>query len=164
MRFSYRKQNQINVDNTHNYYENQTTISNLTFTIKYVLICVRKPNIVIVFMDNFGWVEPRFNGRGITRGAETPRMDKMADEGMHFTNFNVEAQCTPSRPALMTGRYSVRSGNGKVPLGEGVYGLVQWEVTIAEILSDNGYATDMFGKWHLGHTEGRFPTDQGFYE
>ena len=123
-----------------------------------------KPNVVIVFMDNFGWGEPGFNGGGITRGAATPRMDKLANEGMRFTNFNVEVQCTPSRSALMTGRYAVRSGNGTVPLGEGVYGLVQWEVTMAEMLSKNGYKTGMFGKWHLGRTKGRFPTDQGFDE
>ena len=123
-----------------------------------------KPNVVIVFMDNFGWGEPGFNGGGITRGAETPQMDKLADEGLRLTNFNVEVQCTPSRSALMTGRYAVRSGNGTVPLGEGVYGLVQWEMTMAEMLSKNGYATGMFGKWHLGRTEGRFPTDQGFDE
>ena len=129
-----------------------------------VSIAQDKPNIVIVFMDNFGWGEPGFNGGGITRGAPTPRMDKLADEGFRFTNFNVEVQCTPSRSALMTGRYAIRSGNGTVPLGEGVYGLVQWEITMAEMLSANGYNTGMFGKWHLGRTEGRFPTDQGFDE
>jgi arylsulfatase len=64
----------------------------------------------------------------------------------------------------MTGRYAVRGGNGTIPLGGGVYGLVQWEITMAEMLADAGYATGMFGKWHLGHTEGRFPTDQGFDE
>ncbi len=123
-----------------------------------------KPNVVIVFMDNFGWGEPGFNGGGIVRGAHTPQMDKLADDGFRFTNFNVEVQCTPSRSALMTGRYAIRSGNGTVPLGEGIYGLVQWEITMAEMLSNNGYATAMFGKWHLGRTEGRFPTDQGFDE
>jgi arylsulfatase len=124
----------------------------------------QKPNIVLVFMDNFGWGEPGFNGGGIIRGAPTPRIDKLAAEGLRLTNFNVEAQCTPSRSAIMSGRYAVRSGNGKIPLGGGVYGLVQWEVTMAEMLSEAGYATGMFGKWHLGHTEGRFPTDQGFDE
>jgi arylsulfatase A-like enzyme len=123
-----------------------------------------KPNVVIVFMDNFGWGEPGFNGGGITRGAETPQMDKLADEGMRLTNFNVEVQCTPSRSALITGRYAIRSGNGTVPMGEGTYGLVQWEITMAEMLSKNGYVTGMFGKWHLGRTDGRFPTDQGFDE
>jgi arylsulfatase len=123
-----------------------------------------KPNIVLVFMDNFGWGEPGFNGGGIIRGAATPRLDKLAAEGLRLTNFNVEAQCTPSRSALMTGRYAIRSGNGTAPLGGGVHGLVQWEVTMAEMLSEVGYATGMFGKWHLGRTEGRFPTDQGFDE
>ena len=123
-----------------------------------------QPNIVLVFMDNFGWGEPGFNGGGIVRGAATPRLDRLADEGLRLTNFNVEVQCTPSRSALMTGRYAIRSGNGTVPMGEGIYGLVQWEVTLAEMLADAGYATAMFGKWHLGRTEGRFPTDQGFDE
>ncbi len=123
-----------------------------------------QPNIVLVFMDNFGWGEPGFNGGGIIRGAATPRLDKLADEGLCLKNFNVEVQCTPSRSALMTGRYAIRSGNGVVPLGEGVYGLVQWEVTLAEMLSQAGYATGMYGKWHLGRTKGRFPTDQGFDE
>ncbi|MCP4769640.1 MAG: arylsulfatase [Gammaproteobacteria bacterium] len=123
-----------------------------------------KPNILLVFMDNFGWGEPGFNGGGIIRGAATPRLDQLASEGLRMTNFNVEVQCTPSRSALMTGRYAIRSGNGAVPLGEGIYGLVQWEVTMAEMLSEAGYATGMYGKWHLGRTKGRFPTDQGFDE
>ncbi len=124
----------------------------------------KKPNIVLVFLDNFGWGEPGFNGGGIIRGAETLRMDTLASEGLRLTNFNVESQCTPSRSAIMTGRYAIRSGCGKAPQGGGVYGLVQWEVTMAEMLSDAGYATGMFGKWHLGRTPGRFPTDQGFDE
>jgi arylsulfatase len=133
-----------------------------TLLITAGLSAQEKPNIVIVFMDNFGWGEPGFNGGGITRGAATPRLDQLAAEGLRLTNFNVEVQCTPSRSALMTGRYAIRSGNATVPMGEGVYGLVQWEVTMAEMLSEVGYTTGMFGKWHLGRTNGRFPTDQGF--
>ena len=64
----------------------------------------------------------------------------------------------------MTGRYAIRTGNATVPITTGMYGLTQWEITMAEMLSDEGYATGMFGKWHLGHTAGRFPTDQGFDE
>ena len=123
-----------------------------------------KPNIVLVLMDNLGWGEPGVYGGGILRGTPTPRIDKLAAEGMRLLNYNVEAQCTPSRAALMTGRYAVRTGNGSVPIDTPVYGLVQWEITMPEMLSDAGYATGMFGKWHLGHTEGRFPTDQGFDE
>ena len=123
-----------------------------------------KPNIVCILMDNLGWGEPGVYGGGILRGAPTPRIDQLAAEGMRLLNFNVEAQCTPSRAALMTGRYAIRTGNGSVPIDTPVYGLVQWEITVAEMLSDAGYATGAFGKWHLGHTEGRFPTDQGFDE
>ena len=95
-----------------------------------------KPNIVLVFMDNFGWGEPGFNGGGIIRGAPTPRLDELASEGLRLTNFNVESQCTPSRSAIMSGRYAIRSGNATIPLGGGIYGLVQWEVTMAEMLAD----------------------------
>jgi len=123
-----------------------------------------KPNIVLVFMDNFGWGELGCYGGGILRGAPTPRIDKLASEGMRLLNFNVEAQCTPSRAAILTGRYAFRTGNGSVPLGAGIYGLTQWEYTMAEMLSDAGYVTGMFGKWHLGDSEGRMPTDQGFDE
>ena len=147
-------------------------MKSLRYALSVLILCLTgplasaqdKPNILLVFMDNFGWGEPGFNGGGIVRGAPTPRLDEIADEGLRLTNFNVEVQCTPSRSALMTGRYAIRSGNATVPLGEGVYGLVQWEVTMAEMLSEAGYATGMFGKWHLGRTEGRFPTDQGFDE
>lgn len=123
-----------------------------------------KPNIVLVVMDNLGYGELGVYGGGILRGAPTPRIDKLASEGMRLLNFNVEAQCTPSRAALLTGRYAVRTGNGSVPINTPVYGLVQWEITIAKLLSDNGYATGAFGKWHLGQTEGRFPTNFGFDE
>lgn len=123
-----------------------------------------RPNIVLIFMDNFGYGELGVYGGGITRGAPTPRIDSLAEVGIRLTNFNVEAQCTPSRSALMTGRYAIRSGNGSVPITTGMYGLTQWEITMAEMLSDAGYVTGMFGKWHLGHTKGRFPTDQGFDE
>lgn len=123
-----------------------------------------KPNIVLVLMDNLGWGELGVYGGGALRGAPTPRIDRLAGEGMRLQNYNVEAQCTPSRAALMTGRYAVRTGNGSIPIDTPMYGLTQWEVTMAEMLSDAGYATGAFGKWHLGHTAGRFPTDQGFDE
>ena len=122
-----------------------------------------KPNIVLMVMDNLGWGEIGVYGGGILRGAETPRLDELAAEGLRFLNFNVESQCTPSRSALMTGRHAVRSGTTRVVWGM-LYGMTSWEVTLPEVLSEQGYATGMYGKWHLGDTAGRFPTDQGFDE
>lgn len=125
----------------------------------------QKPNIVLVLMDNFGWGEIGAYGGGIMRGAATPNIDSLAAEGFKLNNFNVEAECTPSRSALMTGRYGIRTR--QQPKGEprGVwYGITKWEVTLAEMLSKAGYTNGLFGKWHLGDTEGRYPTDQGFDE
>ena len=125
-----------------------------------------KPNIVLVLMDNFGYGEIGVYGGGELRGAATPHIDGIAAEGFQLTNFNVEAECTPSRSALMTGRYGIRTRqrqDGGPPRGVW-YGITKWEITLAEMLSDSGYATGMFGKWHLGDTEGRYPTDQGFDE
>ena len=124
-----------------------------------------KPNIVLFLMDNFGWGEPGVYGGGVMRGAPTPNIDSIAAEGMQLTNFNVEAECTPSRSALMTGRYGIRTRQRPDGPPRGVwYGITKWELTLAEMLSDAGYATAIYGKWHLGDTEGRFPTDQGFDE
>lgn len=124
-----------------------------------------KPNVVLVLMDNFGYGEIGVYGGGVLRGAATPRIDSIAAEGFQLTNFNVEAECTPSRSALMTGRYGIRTRQRPDGPPRGVwYGITKWEVTLAEMLTDQGYTTGIFGKWHLGDTEGRFPTDQGFDE
>jgi arylsulfatase len=123
-----------------------------------------RPNILLILLDNTGWGDFGCYGGGALRGAPSPRIDKLAGEGILLQNFNTEPQCTPSRSALMTGRHPIRSGTQSVPVGLPYYGLVPWEVTIAELLSDTGYATGIFGKWHLGKTPGRFPTDQGFDE
>jgi arylsulfatase len=125
----------------------------------------RKPNIVLVLMDNFGYGEVGVYGGGAIRGAPTPNIDSIAHEGFQLTNYNVEAECTPSRASLMTGRQSIRTrlridGPPRNPW----YGITKWEHTLAELLSDANYVTGLFGKWHLGDTEGRFPTDQGFDE
>ncbi len=124
----------------------------------------KKPNIVFMLTDNLGYGELGCYGGGILRGAPTPRIDRLATEGLRLLNFNVEAQCTPTRSALMTGRFSIRSGTYAVPIGGEPDGLTQWEVTIAELLSRQGYATGIWGKWHLGSAEDRFPTHQGFDE
>ncbi|WP_206057768.1 arylsulfatase [Nissabacter sp. SGAir0207] len=123
-----------------------------------------KPNIVFILMDNLGYGEPGVYGGGITRGAPTPNVDQLASEGLRLTNFNVEAQCTPSRSAIMTGRFAIRSGTHSVPIDGGMEGLTQWEVTLPEVLSQAGYRTALFGKWHLGSNQGRLPNDQGFDE
>ncbi|MGD1956813.1 MAG: sulfatase-like hydrolase/transferase [Sphingomonadales bacterium] len=124
-----------------------------------------KPNIVLVMMDNFGYGEVGAYGGGELRGAPTPNIDSIAKEGFQSTNYNVEAECTPSRSALMTGRYGIRTRKQTDGGTRGVwYGLTKWEITLAEMLSAVGYTTGIFGKWHLGDTEGRFPIDQGFDE
>ena len=125
---------------------------------------VRRPNIVLVLADNLGFGELGVYGGGQLRGAPTPRIDALASQGIRLTNMNMESQCTPSRSALMTGRFSMRSGTMKITQPSRAGGLVRWERTLAQQLSDAGYRTGHFGKWHLGNVEGRHPTDRGFDE
>ena len=118
-----------------------------------------RPNIVLIFPDNLGWGE--VGAYGSVRGNLTPRIDKLAAEGLRLNNFNVEFSCTVSRAALMTGRYAIRTGATQSQ------GITLWEITIAEALKTVGYATGLFGKWHIGGDapEGRRePTHQGFDE
>lgn len=125
---------------------------------------MKKTNIVLVLADNLGWGELGCYGGGAIRGAPTPRIDALAKQGIQLLNFNVESDCVPTRSALMTGRHPIRTGAlQSVPAGL-PQGLIPWEVTIAELLSKAGYATAMFGKWHLGDKEGRYPKDKGFDE
>ena len=79
-----------------------------------------------MLVDNLGYGELGVYGGGATRGAPTPRIDKLANEGMRLTNMNMEAQCTPSRSAILTGRYAIRSGTHSVPFGGVADGLTQW--------------------------------------
>jgi arylsulfatase len=118
-----------------------------------------RPNIVLIFPDNLGWGE--VGAYGSVRGHGTPRLDRLAAQGIRLNNFNVEYSCTVSRAALMTGRYAIRTG-----ATQGA-GITLWEVTIPEALKPLGYATALYGKWHLGgnQPEGkREPTHQGFDE
>jgi arylsulfatase A-like enzyme len=87
----------------------QSALLFLLFISSSVAVAQEKPNIVLVFLDNFGWGEPGFNGGGIIRGTAAPRLDQLAAEGLRLTNFNVEVQCTPSRSAILTGRYAIRT-------------------------------------------------------
>ncbi len=106
----------------------------------------RKPNVVLVLMDNFGYGEPGVYGGGEIRGAPTPSIDSIAHEGFQLTNYNVDAECTPSRAALMTGRYAIRTRLRRdAPPQDPWYGLNLAEHTLAELLSDAGYATGLFG-------------------
>ena len=124
----------------------------------------RRPNIVLVLADNLGWGELGCYGGGALRGAPTPRIDALAAQGTRCLNFNVESDCVPTRSALMTGRHPVRTGAlQSVPAGL-PQGLIRWEITLAEVLSNTGYATAMYGKWHLGDKKGRYPNDKGFDE
>ena len=124
----------------------------------------RPPNIVYFLVDNLGYGELGCYGGGILRGADTRRIDGFAGEGMKLLNFAPEAQCSPSRAALMTGRYAIRSGNHTVALPGDEGGLVAWEKTLGDVLSAQGYATACYGKWHIGASDGRWPTDHGFDE
>jgi arylsulfatase A-like enzyme len=120
-----------------------------------------RPNVLFILVDNVGWGDIGCYG-GL---APTPRTDALAAEGVRFKNYNVEAQCTPTRSAVLTGRLPIRTGNCSVPLpGQGEYGLAPWEYTLGELFHDAGNATAAFGKWHVGDIEGRLPTDQGFDE
>ena len=119
-----------------------------------------KPNIVYLLVDNWGWGDISVQG-GTT---PTPQIDALAAEGMRFLNLNVENQCTPTRSAIHTGRLPIRSGTQKVAAPGEPDGLAPWEYTIAELLSDAGYRTALYGKWHIGSKVGRLPNDQGYDE
>src|SRR5438094_5812363 len=123
-----------------------------------------QPNIVYFQLDNLGHGELGCYDGGLRRGAVTQRIDRFATEGLKLWHFITEPQCTPSRSALMTGRHPIRSGTHTVALGGEEGGLIAWERTIGDILSDAGYATCCVGKWHIGAEDGRWPTDHGFDE
>ncbi len=120
-----------------------------------------QPNIIFILTDDLGYGDLGCQG---AKDISTPNLDRMANEGMRFTDFSVVAPlCTPSRAAFMTGRYPGRYG-----LATGVLrpdtknGLPPEEVTIAEVAKSRGYATGCIGKWHLGFVSGMRPREQGF--
>lgn len=121
----------------------------------------RRPNIVILFADDLGYGDLSSYGHPNIR---TPRIDAMAAEGVKLTSFYAAAPtCTPSRAALLTGRYAVRIAM-RFQGPNSTDGLPAEEVTLAEALRESGYRTAIFGKWHLGSTPGYFPTEHGFDE
>ncbi len=124
----------------------------------------RPPNVVVVLADDLGWGDLGSYGAPVIR---TPRLDRMAAEGQRWTNFYVTASvCSPSRAGLLTGRLPVRNGlygdQVRVLFPDFVGGIQDEEITLAEALRDLGYATGMFGKWHLGDRPEYLPTRHGF--
>jgi arylsulfatase A-like enzyme len=123
----------------------------------------KKPNIIMVLSDDIGWGVLGSYGGGKVVGAPTPQLDKMSREGMKFLSAYSEPSCTPTRLALLTGRQPHRSGVNVVLWPGMKEGLVDDEVTIAELLRDGGYDTAMWGKWHVGDVyDEQLPHNQGF--
>ncbi|UCD30717.1 MAG: sulfatase [Planctomycetota bacterium] len=121
---------------------------------------VERPNFVIIFTDDQGYQDVGCYGSPLIK---TPRMDKMAAEGMRFTSFYVAASvCTPSRAALLTGCYAQRVGLPTILFHNSRAGLNNNETTLAELLKIRGYATACIGKWHLGHKVDHLPGKHGF--
>jgi arylsulfatase A-like enzyme len=121
-----------------------------------------RPNVVFILADDLGYGD--LSSYGAT-GIETPQIDRLAREGLRFTDFySAGNTCSPSRAALMTGRYPLRSGVNAVLFHDTPEGLPQSEVTLAELLRDAGYYTGMIGKWHLGNTDEFMPWNHGFDE
>ena len=129
-----------------------------------VVAAQRAPNVVIIMADDLGYGDLGCYGHPTIR---TPHLDRMAREGMRFTDFySCAAVCTPSRAGLLTGRYPVRSGmtssRRRVLFPNSTGGLPADEITIAEALKTKGYATACVGKWHLGHRPQYLPSKHGF--
>ena len=123
----------------------------------------RPPNVVVIYADDLGYGDLGCFGHPTIR---TPNLDRMAAEGMRFTQFYSAASvCTPSRAALLTGRLPIRSGmcsdRRRVLFPNSGGGIPAEEITLAEALKSAGYATAHFGKWHLGHLPQFLPTNNG---
>ena len=122
------------------------------------------PNIVHVMWDDTPVGEVGIPEVQILRGFKTPNINKMASEGINFMRMYTEPSCTPSRAAVLTGRHAVRNGMYNVAFPYEYGGMAKGEVTMAEVLSQAGYATGFYGKGHLGDVEESYMTNQGFDE
>jgi arylsulfatase A-like enzyme len=121
----------------------------------------RKPNVLVVLMDDVGWGDFGCYGGGVAVGAPTPHIDRLAHGGLRLTSCYSEPSCTPSRASLLTGRLPMRHGLQRPPM-YGEKGGLQGEVTLAQLLSDAGYTTQAVGKWHLGENSESQPHNVGF--
>src|SRR5438874_5220134 len=120
----------------------------------------RKPNILVIFGDDIGQTAYSFG----VMGYRTPNIDRIAREGMMFTDYYVEQSCTAGRSSFITGQCTLRTGLSKVGIPGATLGLQARDATIAELLKPLGYATGQFGKNHLGDRNEYLPTVHGFDE
>ncbi len=121
-----------------------------------------RPNIVVIFCDDLGYGDLGCYG---ATDIPTPHLDRLAADGLRFTDFYVPSPvCTPSRAGLLTGRHPLRVGLPRVLHPHETAGLAATETTLAEVLHAAGYATGCFGKWHLGHRPEFLPVKHGFDE
>ncbi len=123
-----------------------------------------KPNVVLMVGDNVGYGDIGAFQGGEIRGMPTPRIDQLASEGLTLTQFLTEPGCTPSRAALLIGRYAHRAGLGSIVVVGTPNTLRDEEITIAELFKSVGYNTAITGKWHVGVEEQSRPVNQGFDE
>ena len=119
---------------------------------------------MFILADNVGYGDLGPYGGGELRGCPTPRIDQLAREGLRLTQYLVEPGCTPSRCALMTGRYSIREGLSLIIVPGTPNTLSAKSVTLGDLFHGAGYATALFGKWHLGKEPQSLPTAHGFDE
>jgi len=123
----------------------------------------KRPNILILWGDDIGWFNISHNNRGMM-GYETPNIDRVAREGIEFTDYYAQQSCTAGRAAFITGQNPVRTGLTKVGVPGAETGLQAEDPTIAELLKPLGYRTGQFGKNHLGDKDEFLPTNHGFDE
>ncbi|WP_319500376.1 arylsulfatase [uncultured Draconibacterium sp.] len=122
-----------------------------------------KPNILVIMGDDIGFWNLSYNNKGMM-GYKTPNIDRLAHEGMQFTDYYAEQSCTAGRAAFITGQMPVRTGMTKVGLPGSTLGIQPEDPTLAEMLKPLGYATGQFGKNHLGDLDEFLPTEHGFDE